>query len=175
MVYVITGGPGFGKTTLINCLSALNYSVGREAARELLFASGRENEPDKAFHIPEDFERKIAMDRLHFLLATAPDSTAFADRGLPDQIAYSWFKKKNPSSFIVEMVKNNKYAPFVFITPPWQEIYRMDQIRKENFEEALAIHDQIVRAYLKYGYKIVNLPLVNPGSRVQFILNFLGI
>jgi predicted ATPase len=175
MVYVITGGPGFGKTTLINLLSTLNFPVGREAARELLFSSGSENEPDTVFHFPGDFERKIAMDRLHFLLETAPDSIAFADRGLPDQIAYSWYKKNDPSPFIEEIVKTNKYAPYVFITPPWKEIYRKDQVRKENFEEALAIHDQIVRAYLKYGYKIVNLPLVNPESRVQFILNFLDI
>lgn len=175
MVYVITGGPGFGKSTLINLLSALNFPVGKEAVRELLISDNNAYEPGSAIHVPMDFERKIAMDRLNFLLTAEPDTIAFADRGLPDQIAYSWFKNKIPSAFIEEIVKANKYAPFVFITPPWKEIYMKDQVRKENFEEALEIHGQIVRAYLKFDYKIVNLPLVNPESRVQFIMNFLGI
>jgi predicted ATPase len=85
------------------------------------------------------------------------------------------FKNNIPSAFIRELVQNNKYAPYVFITPPWKEIYIQDQARKENFEEALEIHGQIVKAYVEYGYEIVNLPLVNPESRVKFILNFLGI
>lgn len=175
MVYVITGGPGFGKTTLIEQLSILNFPVCKEAARELLFSNAGSNEAGHDLTFPADFERKVAIDRLNFLLTTDPDTIAFADRGLPDQIAYSWFKKKVPSAFIEETVKMNRYAPLVFITPPWKEIYIQDQVRKENFGEALEIHGLIVRAYLKYGYKIVNLPLVNPESRVQFMMNFLGI
>jgi predicted ATPase len=36
MVYVVTGGPGFGKTTVINHLASLGFSVGTEQAREVL-------------------------------------------------------------------------------------------------------------------------------------------
>ena len=175
MVYVITGGPGFGKTTLINLLSTLNFPVGKEAVRELLYSDDNVHEPGNAYQFPMDFEKRIAMNRLNYLLTIEPETIAFADRGLPDQIAYSWFKNKIPSAFIVETAKANKYAPFVFITPPWKKIYIKDHVRKENYEEALEIHGQIVRAYLKFDYKIVNLPLVNPESRIRFIMNFLGI
>lgn len=175
MVYVITGGPGFGKTTLINLLSKLNFPVGNEAARELLYANSNNSTNGVGLIFPTDFEKNVAMERLKFLLGIAPQHIAFADRGLPDQIAYSWYKNRIPSPFIEETVKANKYAPYVFFTPPWKEIYIQDQVRKENFEDAQEIHGQIVKAYLKYGYKIVNLPLENPESRVKFILNFLGI
>ena len=168
MVYVITGGPGFGKTTLLNLLAAYHFPVCHENARTLL--SG---EADLLF--PTDFERTVAMHRANFLQNTDPGIISFSDRGLPDQIAYSAYKNKKPSSFLEEMVNANRYAPFVFLAPPWQEIYVTDQIRREKFEEALAIHDEIVKAYLKFQYKIINLPLVNPEERVQFVLNFLGI
>jgi predicted ATPase len=175
MVYVITGGPGFGKTTLVDKLSELNYPVCLESARDLLNSKRKDARVDLDAKLPSDFEKDVACARLNFLKGTPESITAFSDRGLPDQIAYSWYKKKVPSSFIMELVTENKYAPFVFITPPWEDIYVQDEIRKEDFNEAVEIHSQIIRAYLKFDYKIIPLPLVNPQARVKFILSFLGI
>lgn len=166
MVYVITGGPGFGKTSIINELDRKGFRICPEEARVLL-------EGTTAF--PKDFERKIAEVRLNFLLSADPEEIAFSDRGLPDQIAYSWYKSKQPSPFIEEIVTLNRYAPIVFLTPPWKNIYSKDQIRKENFEEACVIHDYILQAYLKFGYQPVDLPFTSAENRVAFILNFLGI
>ncbi len=168
MVYVITGGPGFGKTTLVKLLADRHFPVCQENARSLLTTGGK-------FNIPADFERTVATYRANFLQQTDSSVIAFSDRGLPDQVGYSKYKKREPSFFLEEMVKANRYASTVFNTPPWKEIYVKDQIRQENFDQAVAIHDEIVKAYLQYHYKIINLPLVNPEERVQFLLNFLGI
>lgn len=173
MVYVISGGPGFGKTTVINLLAGKGFSVCSETARELLLSD--KDQTSETIKLPLDFEKRVAIERMFFLQSVDQDITAFSDRGLPDQIAYSWVKGKEPSPFIEEIVCTNRYASFVFITPPWKEIFMQDEIRKENFEEAVEIHRQIVKAYLKYDYKIIELPLVNPEMRVKFILNFLDI
>ena len=175
MVYVITGGPGFGKTTVLNLLAKRNFQVCEEGARGLLQTHREINVQTGAENIPLDFEKRVAFERLRFLNEIGINSVAFSDRGLPDQIAYSWFRKKQPSSFIEEIVLANRYAPHVFVTPPWEEIYTQDGIRRESFEEAQLIHEQILKAYLKYRYKLVNLPKTNPEMRVRFILNFLGI
>lgn len=174
MVYVITGGPGFGKTTIINLLANSGFSVCPESARTLLSGNIPGNEANYST-LPPNFEKFIATKRVDFLLSINQDMIAFADRGLPDQIAYSWYKKKVASDFLEGVVATNRYAPFVFVTPPWREIYTKDEIRREDFGEASEIHLQIVKAYLKYGYKIINLPLAIPEVRVRFILNFLGI
>lgn len=175
MVYVITGGPGFGKTTIVELLAERGFPVCKENARSLLIPRYGGDSPAIGISLPPDFEKIVATERVNFVTSVKPDLIAFADRGLPDQIAYSVYKKKEPSLFIVELVKSTRYAPIVFVTPPWEEIYHTDEIRQESFGQALEIHHQIVNAYLNYGYKIVNLPQAIPEVRVKFILNFLGI
>jgi predicted ATPase len=175
MVYVVTGGPGFGKSTVIDLLEKQGFPVCQEGARSILSAETTPILTSRERAMPLDFERTIADWRLNFLLSIQSETIAFSDRGLPDQIAYSWYKKKNPSDFIEGLVDKHRYASVVFVTPPWKAIYGMDDIRQEHFSEASKIHDYILAAYLKYGYKIVNLPLVNPDERVRFILNFLYI
>ena len=175
MVYVITGGPGFGKTTALNLLAEKGFQVGSEAARELLNKNFTEVLTTERRKFPSDFERNVANERINFLQSIAQNTMAFADRGLPDQIAYSWYKRKEPSAFIEQAASMHKYAPFVFVTPPWKDIFIRDEIRKETFSEATEIHGLILESYLKLGYKIVDLPLVNPELRIKFILEFLGI
>lgn len=173
MVYVITGGPGFGKTTVVNLLAEKGFTVCHEMARDLLI-SNKDNE-NNILKFPIDFESSVATARMNFLRSVDQNAIAFSDRGLPDQIAYSWFKKKNASAFIEKAVLINRYAPYVFVAPPWKKNFIQDEIRKESFEEASEIHRLILTAYQKYNYKIIDLPLVSPELRVKFILDFIDI
>jgi len=174
MVYVITGGPGFGKTTVLNYLEEKGFPVCAESAREILASMSRDNKIAGKMEFFGDFEKIIALKRINFLHSTGANSIAFSDRGLPDQVAYSWYKNKIPSGFIEEKVVAERYAKYVFVAPPWKEIYVQDEIRKESFEEASLIHSYIIKSYHEYGYETVELPLTTPEMRVRFILNFLG-
>lgn len=174
MVYIITGGPGFGKSTVITVLEQKGFPVGREIARDLL-KQYQKNEQGGAPGYPPDFEKNVATERINFLRSVDLKTVAFSDRGLPDQIAFSWYKKKEPSAFMEEAVCVNRYAPIVFYTPPWGAIYVQDEVRLESFAEATQIHDLILKAYHRYGYQTVALPLADPAARADFILNFLQI
>jgi predicted ATPase len=171
MVYVVTGGPGFGKTTLLNLLSERGFPVGDEKARELLVSKGELEAPDSSF--PKNFEKLVAEERISFLQSVSPNTIAFSDRGLPDQVAYSRYKGKEPSGFIIEASLSNRYAPTVFITPPWEEIYVRDEVRRESFEDACNLHNLILKAYLELEYELIDLPLLGPEKRAEFILSFL--
>ncbi len=175
MVYVITGGPGFGKTTVLNRLEEKGFPVCSENAREVLSSQGRSEDRVGIPEVPEGFERIMALWRLNFLQSIEKGTIAFSDRGLPDQVAYSWYKNKIPSDYIEEKALAERYAQHVFVTPPWKDIYVQDEIRKENFDEACMIHSCILKSYRKYGYETIDLPLTSPEQRVRFILNFLGI
>ena len=170
MIYVITGGPGFGKSTLIELLSEKGFWVGKEAAREIIGQQkllGGDALPWKNI---QRFEALVAASRVDLFKNTPLDRVAFADRGLHDQIAYSWYKGKNESALLAELTTQYRYAPEVFVTAPWKEIYRQDPIRQESFEEACEIHRYILETYQHFGYRIIELPFVNPEKRVEFII-----
>jgi len=173
MVYVITGGPGFGKSVLIQKLHELGYPVGREIARQIIeqqIADGGDLFPWKD---AAGFEKRVMDERIEFLKSIDFETVAFSDRGLPDQAAFSRYKGKEISIQLKEAITANYYAKKVFLTPPWRYIYRNDTIRTETFEEAEKIHHFIVEAYLDGGYELINLPFVSPDKRIEFILKSL--
>jgi len=173
MVYVITGGPGFGKSVLIEKLRELGYPVGGEIARQIIeqqVANGGDLLPWKD---AGGFEKNVMDERIKFLKNIDIETVAFSDRGLPDQAAFSMYKGKAISLELKVAINENYYAKKVFLTPPWRRIYKNDQIRTETFEEAEKIHNFVVEAYQNYGYELIDLPFVSPDERIEFILKSL--
>lgn len=173
MVYVITGGPGFGKTVLIEKLHELGYPTGGEIARQIIVQQIAMGGGLLPWLDGAGFEKKVMEERIDFLNRTDSKYIAFSDRGLPDQAAFSWYKGKQISAKLKVALSANRYAKQVFLTPPWRQIFRNDPIRTETFSEAESIHGFIVKAYLENGYQLVDLPLVSPEERIEFILKSL--
>ena len=173
MVYVITGGPGFGKTILIEKLNELGYTVGGEIARSIISQQMAECGELLPWKDVIGFEKTVLDERICFLKSVEKQNIAFSDRGLPDQAAFSLYKCKEVSKQLKKALSENRYEKKVFLTPPWREIYKNDQIRIETFEEAEKIHAFIVKAYLNYGYELIDLPFVSPDKRIEFILKSL--
>jgi predicted ATPase len=67
----------------------------------------------------------------------------------------------------VDLVRYNRR---VFIAPPWQEIFRQDRERKQDFAEAVRTYDALVTTYTEYGYELVEIPRAPIPERVKFIL-----
>jgi len=59
---------------------------------------------------------------------------------------------------------------YIFLMPPWEEIYISDNERYENFEQALAIHNHLERTYKELGYTITVVPTGNIKNRANFII-----
>ena len=173
MVYVISGGPGFGKTVLIEKLQQQGYPVGGEIARQIMLQQIAEGGRLLPWKDIIGFEIKVTEERIYFLKHIDDQCVAFSDRGLPDQAAYSWYKGKGLTEQLKAALAANRYAKKVFLTPPWREIYQNDQIRTETFEEAVKIHNFIVKAYLENGYELIDLPFVSTEKRIEFILKSL--
>ena len=173
MVFVITGGPGFGKTVLIEKLRQLGFQTGEETARQIIIQQ-IENQGDiLPWKNSSKFEKLVMQMRIDFLNGIGNQDIAFSDRGLPDQAGYSLYKGKGISKELAYAILFNRYAKKVFVTPPWSQIYTNDSIRRETFEDAEKIHQCILQAYLDNGYELVDLPLTSPDGRIEFILNSL--
>ena len=59
----------------------------------------------------------------------------------------------------------------MFVFPPWKSIYLNDNERKQNFDDALATYKEIVSAYKKFKYRLIEVPRLSVKLRAKFILN----
>lgn len=173
-IYVITGGPGFGKSLLTASLAAAGYLCSSEFARDIIedqTDSDGDALPWKNIRL---FQQEVLKRRVAFFESVEPGTVAFADRAIPDQLAYSRYRGFEPASVLKESALQCRYATQVFVTPPWLQIYTTDHIRKETFEEATKIHQAIVDTYAELNYEVVDLPFVSVQERVKFILSAIG-
>lgn len=170
-VIIITGGPGSGKSSLVDHLGREGYRVGTEAAREIMdeqLSKGGDTLPWKNIL---KFRQEVFERRLEFLNSVPDGELAFSDRGIPDQLAFARYQESKDLAWLVEKAKSYRYFPHVFITSPWKEIFRQDQVRTETFEEACRIHQFIFQTYQELGYTLIELPKTAIKSRIQFIKN----
>jgi len=168
--YIISGGPGFGKTSIIKELESRNYPSIHEISRSIIkdqIEKGGNILPwkDLAAFSGLVFEQRLAQHN-----QILSNSIHFFDRGIVDVLAY--MKKDNlliPAHYI-EAAAAHHYNQLVFLTPPWKEIYLKDEERKEDFENAQLVHQVIEQTYNQLGYQTINIPMTHVEARVDFIL-----
>jgi len=167
--FIITGGPGSGKTTLVEALQNLGYYGFPEVARDLInegiVPPIRAEKPDSG-----RFFDLILKQRIIYYQQIKGTEIGFYDRGIPDSLAYFKYQNKKVPPILSEAIIAYRYNPVVFITPPWKEIFNTDDVRRETFYEARVLYDLTIEAYLAHGYEIIELPKSSLESRVAIVL-----
>jgi len=173
---VITGGPGTGKSSLIGELKHRSHTCFEEISREVTL-NARKNGIEQLFLTePLLFSELLLKGRLdQFMEASKSDAShVFMDRGLPDVLAYLDYASTDyPKDFDVTC-RNNIYD-HVFVLAPWQDIYKSDNERYENFEQAIDIHDYLLDTYKRFGYQLIDVPFGSVETRTDFILEALNL
>lgn len=172
-IYIISGGPGFGKSSLIEKLRIDGYLCADEFARELIEEQIRNNGTILPWKDAGLFQNEILRRRTDFFGAVPENTTAFSDRGIPDQIAFALYNGFKPSARLLRAATNLRYASSVFICPPWAGIYCTEELRKETFAEAVQIDRFIRKTYSDLNYQIIELPLCSVNERIEFILQYI--
>ena len=111
-------------------------------------------------------ERSIESYLAH---ALEPGPTFF-DRGIPYTLGYARLIGLTDDAFIQHACRRHRYAPVVFLAPPWEEIYKTDNERKQDFAEAQRTSKQLADVYREFGYEVIELPKTTPAARANFIL-----
>jgi len=171
--YILTGGPGIEKNELLDELYKKGVYVIREVASYII---GRELKKEKGI-LPwtdrEGFQKKVLETQIAWEREIPSDiNVAFVDRGIPDGLAYYRIDGIQPPKELTEAVRNTCYAG-VFILDPLKT-YHNSEIRRENPEEALRIHQTLKEVYEELGYEPVRILEASLIHRAELILNRIG-
>ena len=172
---VVTGGPGSGKTGLIEALAAAGHATSPEAGRAIIRrqqAIGGQALPwrDRALFA------ELMLDRDMDAYARAEDTAAqvFFDRGVPDVVGYLTLCGLPVPSHVERAAREVRYDRRVFIAPVWPEIFAQDAERRQDLDEAQRTFDAMAKVYPRFGYDLIELPKAPVAERVAFVLSRLA-
>lgn len=120
--FVLTGGPGSGKTILIEALRQAGFATSVEAGRGIIrdqSAIGGTALPwsDRALFA----ELMLSWEMRSYRAAAELAGPVFFDRGVPDTIGYLRLCGLPAPDHLTSAAMEFRYARRVFIAPPWRK------------------------------------------------------
>lgn len=171
-IIVIIGGPGTGKSTLIDGLKAKGFCCYPEISREVTLEAKKQGIEQLFLEKPLLFSELLLEGRKkqYENAQNETNNVVFIDRGIPDVLAYMhYIGDSYPASFDT-ICREHVYSK-IFILPPWEEIYISDEARYENYEQAQLIQNHLIETYQGYGYDLIEVPKDTVDNRILFILD----
>lgn len=173
--FVITGGPGAGKTSLIAELGRRGHVSVEEAGRAII---RRQNAIGGAGVHAADrvLFRELMLAHMidRYEQAGVTDQPVFFDRGIPGLIGYCRLIGVPVPDHIRRAADVYRYYETVFVMPPWREIYARDHERHQDFAEAVRTYEVVVEGYREAGYTLLEPPKAGVAERADFVLEQVG-
>lgn len=169
--FLLTGGPGAGKTTVLERLKTRGYPVVAEVARQIIQQQNAMGGDKTHTGDRLGFCRLMLEASIHdHQQCQHVNGPVFFDRGIPDLLGYANMINLESEQSIIDATQHYRYNPQVFIFPPWEAIYCNDSQRQQDFNEAVDTYYYLKAAYDRSGYTCLVVPQSSPERRVQFIL-----
>lgn len=174
-LFVVTGGPGTGKSTLIEELA--RYGIGHmpEAGRAIIrdqVAIGGPALPwgDRALYA----ELMLGWELRSYHEAEAMAGPVVMDRGIPDIVGYLRLIGLPVPRHVEAAAWRFRYNGTVFLAPYWEAIFTQDAERKQDRREAEATARMMEETYKGLGYEVVELPRASVEDRAAFVRERMG-
>lgn len=164
-IHVLTGGPTNGKSTLINLLKDAGHFVLNETAREVLeerkrFSATKE---EVLFRELEIFRRQKKKETE--ILEKGKEREYFLDRSLVDCIAYCEYYLGYIPDEVACLDLTNKYSE-IFLLERLPFVADGTRIEKDD-KEAEKVHRLLIKAYERFGYKTISVPVFPEGKIIE--------
>lgn len=168
--FVLTGGPGFGKSTVIAELGERGFEVFEEAALKVLRRGFMPVSRTLTWEARKEFDREVKRVIERDYRSKGVGKATFYDRGFPDFLGWAEYYGLGIGAALDD-VYAHPYENTVFMVPPWREIYRSHRERPFSFEEACEIGNAVRRGYERCGYSIVCLPKTSAATRALVVID----
>ena len=167
-LFILTGAPGSGKTSILSRLSAEFMCIG-EPAREVLAQQraidGRGTwDEDPSLFVQLLLQRSIEK----YETGRMSDRTVVFDRGIPDCAVYSLQLGTDPTH-VLDAIDVYRYQPQVFFLEPWRSIYQTDGERIMLFDDTVWFSEALKGLYGRSGYTLVEVPRGSVEDRAAFL------
>ena len=169
---VISGGPGAGKTALVEGLKIKGYTTVAEYSRTLIEIAKKEGKSRYFLSDPIEFSealflgRKKQFELLNDKSIDLHTPYVFFDRGIHDIYAYLKAIGQESKSWY-DRISEYQYD-LVFLLTPWEAIYRQDEQRAETFEEA-SNYFSFIEATYRDAHKVICIPQRSVAERIAFV------
>lgn len=174
-LHVITGGPGSGKTSLIEALAGEGLRHMPEAGRAIIQDQVDIGGTALPWADREAFATlMLSWEMRSYREAVSAPGPIIFDRGIPDVIGYLRLCGLPVPASTLRAAEQRRYARKVFIAPPWSAIFEQDAERKQTLAEAERTYQAMIDAYSGLGYELVPLPLASVADRVMFVRALIG-
>lgn len=169
-LFVLTGGPGAGKTTLIEALAYAGFTVAPEAGRQVILDQQAQGGSALPWVDRNAFaQAMLARDRDSYARLRATAGPVFCDRGIPDTIGYLRLEGLAVPEAMWRTAREHPYQSRVFICPPWRAIYSTDSERRQTWDVAERTYEAMVAVYTELGYTLMEVPRAPVDTRVRFV------
>lgn len=175
--YIITGGPGVGKTSIISYLAEQGYATVKEAAQDVIKVglSRGIKEP----WLEQNFQNDISFlfDQRQSVAVKSASPIIFFDRGPIDSMSYMLLFNAERKDGVIKSAQYALNVPLyettIFLIDDLG-FCQKDEIRNESHNESIQISRRIKQDYLDLGFNIVHVPVATVQKRAEFILKHIG-
>ncbi len=169
--FMITGGPGAGKSALIEALRRRGEACVEESGRAIILDQLRiRGRGLPGVDLGLYAELVLARDLANFRAFAGAPGRVFFDRGVAELAGYFTPSGLEVPPHMRRAAEVCRYNRRVFAAPPWKAIYVNDSERTQTFAEAEAVFQAACQACRAAGYELIELPLDSVEARVDFVL-----
>jgi predicted ATPase len=171
--YVLTGGPGVGKTAVLSELSKRGFPVVHEAARQIIKAELARQKEDRFYDpiVPLTHLSAFQLLTVAKVLENerkAKGDVVYLDRGLADGIGYCNAGGVPVPAGLDLLVRRADYRTVFFLER--LPSYLNDPVRREDELQSIKIHEALREVYRRVGLPVVYVPAASIADRVELIL-----
>ena len=170
---ILSGCSGGGKSTLLAELARRGFPVVPEPGRRIVAQEKPGHGSALPWVDPEAFARRaieMALEDRRGLRGVT--GWLFFDRGLIDAAVALEHAAGTPLG--ETLGGRGRFHQQVFLTPPWPEIYRTDDARRHDMQDAIDEYHRLVDAFGRLGYDTIVLPRTDVEARADFVLAHLA-